>query len=171
MVLRNFYIVTTHEFESLRFNLLAKFFSVSAQVSVVQKIEKRLIIKQDFLLLFSGDGCVGLEEYRLDCANRMAYGSIQDLDAAYEKLLSVRKIVLMIQNPFRLNPFRPDCKTVCFHSAVNKFSLFHFQRIQPNVKIISVKKTLAKLQADDQKAGGITLKRYQVGSFSSLDYN
>jgi len=35
-----------------------------------------------------GDGTVGLDEYRSDCVKRMAYKSIQDLDAAYEKLLS-----------------------------------------------------------------------------------
>ena len=36
-----------------------------------------------------GDGTVGLDEYRSDCVKRMAYKSIKDLDAAYEKLLSV----------------------------------------------------------------------------------
>merc|ERR1712111_337242 len=35
-----------------------------------------------------GDGSVGLDEYRSDCVKRMAYKSIADLDAAYEKLLS-----------------------------------------------------------------------------------
>jgi len=35
-----------------------------------------------------GDGTVGLDEYRSDCVKRMAYKSIKDLDAAYEKLLS-----------------------------------------------------------------------------------
>jgi len=35
-----------------------------------------------------GDGSVGLDEYRSDCVKRMAYKSIQELDAAYEKLLT-----------------------------------------------------------------------------------
>jgi len=35
-----------------------------------------------------GDGTVGLDEYRSDCVKRMAYKSIKDLDAAYDKLLS-----------------------------------------------------------------------------------
>jgi len=35
-----------------------------------------------------GDGTVGLDEYRSDCVKRMAYKSIKDLDAAYEKLLN-----------------------------------------------------------------------------------
>merc|ERR1711955_22086 len=35
-----------------------------------------------------GDGSVGLDEYRSDCVKRMAYKSIKDLDAAYEKLLT-----------------------------------------------------------------------------------
>lgn len=33
-----------------------------------------------------GDGTVGLDEYRSDCVKRMAYKSIKDFDAAYEKL-------------------------------------------------------------------------------------
>ena len=37
----------------------------------------------------TGDGSVGLDEYRSDCVKRMAYKSIKDLDAAYEKLLNV----------------------------------------------------------------------------------
>merc|ERR1711971_969346 len=32
-----------------------------------------------------GDGSVGLTEFRVDCVNRMAYKSIGDLDAAYNK--------------------------------------------------------------------------------------
>ena len=39
-----------------------------------------------------GDGSVGLTEFRVDCVNRMAYKSIGDLDAAYNKLLNVSKI-------------------------------------------------------------------------------
>jgi len=35
-----------------------------------------------------GDGTVGLTEFRVDCVNRMAYKSIAELDAAYEKLLN-----------------------------------------------------------------------------------
>jgi len=35
-----------------------------------------------------GDGSVGLDEYRSDCVKRMAYKSIGELDAAYEKLLT-----------------------------------------------------------------------------------
>merc|ERR1712154_269494 len=35
-----------------------------------------------------GDGSVGLTEFRVDCVNRMAYKSIADLDAAYNKLLN-----------------------------------------------------------------------------------
>jgi len=38
--------------------------------------------------MYRGDGTVGLDEYRSDCVKRMAYKSIKDLDAAYEKLLS-----------------------------------------------------------------------------------
>ena len=39
-----------------------------------------------------GDGSVGLTEFRVDCVNRMAYKSIGDLDAAYNKLLNVSRI-------------------------------------------------------------------------------
>merc|ERR1711994_807540 len=35
-----------------------------------------------------GDGSVGLDEYRSDCVKGMAYKSIGELDAAYEKLLT-----------------------------------------------------------------------------------
>jgi len=35
-----------------------------------------------------GDGTVGLTEFRVDCVNRMAYKTIGELDAAYEKLLN-----------------------------------------------------------------------------------
>merc|ERR1711994_240124 len=35
-----------------------------------------------------GDGSVGVDEYRSDCVKRMAYKSIKELDAAYEKLLT-----------------------------------------------------------------------------------
>jgi len=35
-----------------------------------------------------GDGSVGLTEFRVDCVNRMAYKTIGELDAAYEKLLN-----------------------------------------------------------------------------------
>ena len=41
-------------------------------------------------MIFIGDGSVGLTEFRVDCVNRMAYKSIGELDAAYEKLLNVR---------------------------------------------------------------------------------
>ena len=40
-------------------------------------------------ILISGDGAVGIEEYRFDCVNRMAYKSIQELDDAYNKLITV----------------------------------------------------------------------------------
>ena len=39
-----------------------------------------------------GDGTVGINEYRTDCVQRMAYKSIQELDAAYEKLINVSKL-------------------------------------------------------------------------------
>jgi len=39
-------------------------------------------------MIFIGDGSVGLTEFRVDCVNRMAYKSIGELDAAYEKLLN-----------------------------------------------------------------------------------
>lgn len=35
-----------------------------------------------------GDGSVGLSEYRVDCVNRMAYKSIGELDASFNKLLN-----------------------------------------------------------------------------------
>merc|ERR1711935_339092 len=35
-----------------------------------------------------GDGAVGIDEFRVDCVNRMAYKTIGELDAAYEKLLN-----------------------------------------------------------------------------------
>lgn len=35
-----------------------------------------------------GDGCVGVDEYRMDCVTRMAYKSIKELDDAFEKLLN-----------------------------------------------------------------------------------
>ena len=42
-----------------------------------------------FLFFILGDGSVGLTEFRVDCVNRMAYKTIGELDAAYEKLLNV----------------------------------------------------------------------------------
>merc|ERR1711894_295424 len=45
-----------------------------------------------------GDGSVGLTEFRVDCVNRMAYKTIGELDAAYEKLLNdddKRPVVLL----------------------------------------------------------------------------
>ncbi len=38
---------------------------------------------------FVGDGTVGIGEYRVDCVNRMAYKTIGELDASYNKLLNV----------------------------------------------------------------------------------
>jgi Ca2+-binding EF-hand superfamily protein len=35
-----------------------------------------------------GDGSVGLEEYRYDCVSRMAYSSVDDLDSAFNKMLT-----------------------------------------------------------------------------------
>jgi len=35
-----------------------------------------------------GDGTVGINEYRTDCVQRMAYKTIAELDASYEKLLN-----------------------------------------------------------------------------------
>lgn len=35
-----------------------------------------------------GDGTVGIDEYRVDCVNRMAYKTIGELDASYDKLLN-----------------------------------------------------------------------------------
>jgi len=49
----------------------------------------RNFIDRSYLTIdVDGDGSVGLDEYRSDCVKRMAYKSIADLDAAYEKLLS-----------------------------------------------------------------------------------
>lgn len=36
----------------------------------------------------NGDGNVGIDEYRLDCVQRMAYKTIEELDASFEKLLN-----------------------------------------------------------------------------------
>jgi len=36
----------------------------------------------------NGDGNIGVDEYRFDCVNRMAYKTIKELDDAYEKLLN-----------------------------------------------------------------------------------
>jgi hypothetical protein len=52
--------------------------------------EKCAIITIKIFNDFLGDGTVGLTEFRVDCVNRMAYKSIGELDAAYEKLLNVR---------------------------------------------------------------------------------
>ena len=41
----------------------------------------------DYLL--TGDGSVGITEFRVDCVNRMAYKTIKELDDAYNKLLNV----------------------------------------------------------------------------------
>jgi len=35
-----------------------------------------------------GDGAVGLEEFRFDCVNRNAYRTVEELNQAYEKLLT-----------------------------------------------------------------------------------
>lgn len=37
----------------------------------------------------SGDGLIGIEEYRVDCCSRAAYADIKELDDAYVKLCSV----------------------------------------------------------------------------------
>jgi len=50
--------------------------------------EKCAIITIKMFNDFLGDGTVGLTEFRVDCVNRMAYKSIGELDAAYEKLLN-----------------------------------------------------------------------------------
>ena len=38
---------------------------------------------------FSGDGAIGLEEFRLSCVQRLAYTDIEEIDAAYKTLLNV----------------------------------------------------------------------------------
>ena len=40
-------------------------------------------------LVLSGDGNIGIEEYRQDCVKRMAYSDIKQLDEAYAKLAGV----------------------------------------------------------------------------------
>ena len=35
---------------------------------------------------YSGDGFIGLEEYRYDCVNRQAVTNIKDLDKAFKKI-------------------------------------------------------------------------------------
>ena len=39
--------------------------------------------------MLSGDGTIGIEEYRQDCVKRMAYSDIKQLDDAYNKLAGV----------------------------------------------------------------------------------
>jgi len=49
----------------------------------------KFFIENQFRTLdVDGDGSVGLTEFRVDCVNRMAYKTIGELDAAYEKLLN-----------------------------------------------------------------------------------
>ena len=40
----------------------------------------------------SGDGSIGIEEYRQDCVKRMAYSNIKDLDDAFNKLAVVNML-------------------------------------------------------------------------------
>lgn len=40
-------------------------------------------------LLPSGDGLVGVDEYRLDCISRSAFVSVKEIDDAYNKLCNV----------------------------------------------------------------------------------
>jgi len=42
--------------------------------------------KQSIYTSLSGDGNIGIEEYRQDCVKRMAYSNIKDLDDAFNKL-------------------------------------------------------------------------------------
>ena len=46
-------------------------------------------IFHEFPNLPPGDGTVGINEFRQDCVQRMAYKTIEELDAAYEKLVTV----------------------------------------------------------------------------------
>ena len=39
--------------------------------------------------LKSGDGLVGVDEYRLDCVSRAAFANIKEIDDAFDKLLTV----------------------------------------------------------------------------------
>ena len=45
----------------------------------------------------AGDGAVGIEEFRFDCVNRNAYRTVDELNQAYEKLLTVSKHVPGLQ--------------------------------------------------------------------------
>jgi len=36
----------------------------------------------------NGDGNIGIDEFRMDCVQRMAYKTIEELDASFEKLLN-----------------------------------------------------------------------------------
>lgn len=37
----------------------------------------------------TGDGIVGVDEYRLDCVSRAAFSNIKEIDDAYNALLTV----------------------------------------------------------------------------------
>jgi hypothetical protein len=43
----------------------------------------------------TGDGSVGLSEFRVDCVNRMAYKTIKELDDSFDKLLNVSVITAL----------------------------------------------------------------------------
>jgi hypothetical protein len=50
--------------------------------------------------LSTGDGSVGINEFRTDCVQRMAYKTIGELDASYEKLLTV---IIISFNKYNIN--------------------------------------------------------------------
>jgi hypothetical protein len=49
----------------------------------------KIFIENQFKTIdVNGDGLVGVDEYRLDCITRAAFSSIEEIDDAYNKLLS-----------------------------------------------------------------------------------
>ncbi|KAB7500274.1 Sarcoplasmic calcium-binding protein 1 [Armadillidium nasatum] len=49
---------------------------------------KHFINSQFHLIDLNGDGLVGVDEYRLDCVQRAAFSNVQEIDDAYNNLLT-----------------------------------------------------------------------------------
>ncbi len=68
-------------------------------------ISQKYFTKKSIKNLLLGDGCVGIDEYRFDCVNRMAYKTLQELDDAYEKLLNVSDDFVSLKTGLTPNSF------------------------------------------------------------------
>ena len=84
--------------------------------------------------ILSGDGSIGIEEYRQDCVKRMAYSNIKDLDDAFNKLAGVN-LIHNIQKYIWFHLFTIYVIWLCLYNFILIYYRVHLKVLHwPNTK-------------------------------------